>query len=1567
MSGVVIERPVRAWRGILRSIFLALLSLTAGLVACGDASAQEGLCAVVSIQIQQKASLERQAFTAELDINNGLTTSAITGVGVNIVFTDANGNSVVATTDPNNTAASFFLRQDSLSGINATDGTGTVAPSTTAAMRWLIIPAPGSAGTSPAGALYWVGATLTYTLADQAQTVNVTPASITVLPQPQLQLDYFLPNDVYADDAFTAQVEPPVPFTLGVRVTNSGAGTAHDMRIDSAQPKIIDNQQGLLIGFQLLDSHVDDQPGANTLLINFGDIAPQQSRVGRWDMETTLSGQFIDFTASFTHADSLGGALTSLLSGVNTHTLIHDVLVDLAGRDKVLDFLARDADVPRVYESDGTNDSVVDVSANATIGTSNNGQTSLSFPAAAGLVYVQMPDPFHGQLASTSAVRSDGKTLPSANVWFSKTRNADHSWAYFINVFDTNSTGQYSFTGGGATNNGSLSGRVFDDIDGNGIQDINESGIGIVGVHLHGTTASATVDFDAATDSNGEYQFAGLGAGTYTLTVSALAQFNDGVATAGTAGGASATGSIQNISLTAGVGATGYQFAKIPQVSSAATTDYALSGFTLSASTIAVNDNVTLTATVSNLGPAADSGTVLFAIASGLNVATGVASSGSFDPVAHVWHVASLGSGASATLSVGLTAGTSGTKTITANAVVDAPATDPNSQNNIAHVDLTVNASTNITLGMSAPSTALTSGALAYNVALGNSGQTSSGTTVMVLDLLPVGVAYTSATIGPGVSAVACMGTTTLACAVTLTSGLAAGAPNGAASFTLNTTTPSVAGSITNFASVDPSGQTNPPAPGASCSPTTSCGSATTAVNTPPKFRLVKNSIGGDGSFNFAITGGATPANPVIATTSGTGQLALGSLAVGQSINITETPLTGWTQTSLTCSNARGGSAPVSLPVALAGDDDIICTFVNTAVSNVKLAKTAGAVVPLADGTYQLDYTLTVTNAGVGLATYGLVDSLQTSPNVQAVSGYPQITYSTSSSDGLQSSLGSYPTVVANETLASGKTDVFTVTLRFGVNPAVSATNDTCDASANHGLFNTATLSVVGGGSSSSNACVATPQPPQINLIATASLSTDANKNGKADVGDALGYRFDIANVGTVPLGNVTLIDDRVSGLTCANTTPSGAVFTQSKADLAAGDSVACTGSYTVAAADIANGRLDNSAIIAATGPLGELLAVAATATYEVNPATAGQIGVVESDVFNDTNGNGLFDTGETISYAYSVTNTGKTNLTNVGVLDTNAGVSAISCPLTSLSPGQSMRCISSYALTSADIQAGSVSTSAIANATPAGSSVPVTSSDTHIATSGVPAQLTVRKSATLGIDSNNDGQVDLGDTLRYTLVATNSGTQTLSQVVVSDDKLGTALTCATITVAGHPFGATLQAGDSVICQGSYVAVLSDVPQLVNIADAIGTTPYGLTLTGAASASVAVPPQPNLTATSSVALTTDRAQPGVGNVGDVLTFTVAITNSGNVALSSMKVADALLAGTLQCSPPLATDGQSGNLPVGASAVCTGTHTVTAQDVSQKIVTNTAAITGIAALTDTVASTQTQVSYSKTKK
>ncbi len=416
------------------------------------APASDAVCASVQIEIRQDVTLEREAFDAMMRINNGFAELDMTGVGITVNFTDADGDPVIATSDGNNTNALFYIRESSRSNIDNTSN-GTVGPGQTAEIHWLIIPSPGAGGSNAVGQVYFVGADLTYTLRDQVTAMAVVPDRITVKPMPRLTLDYFLPGPVYGDDPFTAPIEPPVPFSLGLRVKNDGYGPAWRLKVESAQPEIVRNDLGLLVGFEITGSEVGGAAGTRSLLVDFGTVEAGRSAVARWTMTASLVGEFTEFSAGFTHADELGGELTSLIREVRTHTLLHDVRMDLPGRDAVRDFLARDADALAVYESESQDLPVTNLSPVAVFtqtGSAGDEVTySLTLPAAAGPLYAGLDFPGGDTYEVRSVVRGDGKVLPVDNAWVSKSRESGTDpWDYLFNLFDSGLGGAYTVTFG---------------------------------------------------------------------------------------------------------------------------------------------------------------------------------------------------------------------------------------------------------------------------------------------------------------------------------------------------------------------------------------------------------------------------------------------------------------------------------------------------------------------------------------------------------------------------------------------------------------------------------------------------------------------------------------------------------------------------------------------------------------------------------------------------------------------------------------------------------------------------------------------------------------------------------------------------------------------------------------------------------------------------------------------------------------------------------------------------------------------------------------------------------------
>ena len=432
----------RAWGKGCRLVSGFILTAIAAWLVPTASPAADSVCARVKIEINQELTLERQAFDAHLRITNGLADLTLEDTRVDVFFTDEDGNPVAASSDPENTEALFFIRLDSLDNIDDVSGGGRVSPSTAADVHWLIVPSPGSSNGLESGTLYYVGARLSYSINGEEKITEVTPDYILVKPMPQIALEYFLPEAVYGDDPFTPQIEPPVPFSMGMRLSNTGHGIAENLKIDSARPVIVDNEQGLLIGFSIESSEVNGRTASDSLLAGFGDIGPGLAATARWNMTCTLSGRFVEFTAGLSHSNELGGELTSLISDAHTHLLIHDIMVDLPGRDSVRDFLAKDVDVYRVYESDLVDTEVLDLTASAFLQVAGD-SGSLVMPPTAGFMYVRLNDPFEGRKSVETLIRSDGKVIKKENVWLSRQRTEDHGWRHFINLFDVNSAGNY--------------------------------------------------------------------------------------------------------------------------------------------------------------------------------------------------------------------------------------------------------------------------------------------------------------------------------------------------------------------------------------------------------------------------------------------------------------------------------------------------------------------------------------------------------------------------------------------------------------------------------------------------------------------------------------------------------------------------------------------------------------------------------------------------------------------------------------------------------------------------------------------------------------------------------------------------------------------------------------------------------------------------------------------------------------------------------------------------------------------------------------------------------------------
>jgi beta propeller repeat protein len=398
----------------------------------------QGLCSRVKMQIQQELTTERVGFEATLEVTNNDGADPITQFSAELTFRDPETG--------NNAADRFVVQPPTFENINRIDGTGVIGATKKAVVKWFIIPKISAGGTNPQGKQYAVGARLAGKMRGEnlpADSLLVVEDNITVKPESQLEIIYFQPRDVTGDDPFTLEVESPVPFTLGVLVRNAGYGVARKVKINSQQPKIVSNSNGLLLVARLLGARVQDSSlRESSLLVDLGDINPGQARKGAWDMITSLSGEFIEFKASYTHADELGGLETSIIKSIAAHFISHEVLNDEAGRDQILDFLAdtdRDAEMipDTLFETDGATLPVNHL-LNASAGALASGKAIVTVAAdREGWGYVRLDDPAQARFGIQRVVRSDGKVLNSHNVWTNiRYRRADNFKLTYLNILD---------------------------------------------------------------------------------------------------------------------------------------------------------------------------------------------------------------------------------------------------------------------------------------------------------------------------------------------------------------------------------------------------------------------------------------------------------------------------------------------------------------------------------------------------------------------------------------------------------------------------------------------------------------------------------------------------------------------------------------------------------------------------------------------------------------------------------------------------------------------------------------------------------------------------------------------------------------------------------------------------------------------------------------------------------------------------------------------------------------------------------------------------------------------------
>src|SRR5215813_1236327 len=317
-----------------------------------------------------------------------------------------------------------------------------------------------------------------------------------------------------------------------------------------------------------------------------------------------------------------------------------------------------------------------------------------------------------------------------------------------------------------------------------------------------------------------------------------------------------------------------------------------------------------------------------------------------------------------------------------------------------------------------------------------------------------------------------------------------------------------------------------------------------------------------------------------------------------------------------------------------------------------------------------------------------------------------------------------------------------------------------------------------------------------------------------------------------------------------------------------------------------------------------------------------------------DTNRNGVQDPGETFQFNV-VSTVVSVDANNDGFNDGDANLDG------QLSPGETWHYTYTHTVTQAEIDNGGIVDPHLTIDNTA-TAVTDQANPTAIASASVQVEqkphLTLTKIASIP-DGDGDGKIDSpADDITYTFAIVNDGNMTLHNVQLVDSLLGSLTTHTETGGTGTNGDGILDVGETWTYTATYNVGQADIDNRGSVdgtADdnihnsATVTTDQGAGAT--ASASVPIDYRPHVT------LEKDASVPGgtADHAGEVISYTIALTNDGNVTLTNPVVNDPSvsdLAAVISGGHNVGDTDQDGKLSVGETWQYTASHTVTQTEI-----------------------------------
>jgi hypothetical protein len=292
-----------------------------------------------------------------------------------------------------------------------------------------------------------------------------------------------------------------------------------------------------------------------------------------------------------------------------------------------------------------------------------------------------------------------------------------------------------------------------------------------------------------------------------------------------------------------------------------------------------------------------------------------------------------------------------------------------------------------------------------------------------------------------------------------------------------------------------------------------------------------------------------------------------------------------------------------------------------------------------------------------------------------------------------------------------------------------------------------------------------------------------------------------------------------------------------------------------------------------------------------------------------------LVEPGDTVVWEYLVTNSGEVAIHGIEVTDDQEG--AVTCPKTTLQPGQSMLCTLVGEVPAAESCGFFYANLGTATGeTASGESV----SDED--TSHYQGPSCVGGEPKIDIEKSTNGQdadqapgpsIEQGNAVTWTYVVTNTGGVALTGVAVTDNKEG-VIACPKTTLA---------VGESMTCTEGGTAQLG---QYANVGSVTGTPQGGGSPVSDSDPShyngTPPPPPPSASIDIEKATNGHDADTGLGpelEVGQAVTWTYVVTNTGEAKLTNVAVTDDK-EGAVSCPKSTLQPGESMTCTKNGTAV-----------------------------------------------